>query len=220
MTAISRATLRSTIRSRGDYTNTRAFPDAYLNTEIQNAFDCFWRIVEESRQGWWDTSATAATIPMTSYLSLPADAKIVKAVDIIIGGEPEELRLVTIGHRNRYGATPDQPRGYRLSARGIELYPTPNAAYTLRVIYSPKPPALDEDTAREWYDGWSDFVIEKVLFALDERERKPLSDRMVALQAAEAVLRSSAGDRRQQEPEYLVLRECDPDDLWNDETRR
>lgn len=94
--------------------------------------------------------------------------------------------------------------------------PTPNAAYTIRVTYTPKPPQLTENEQREWYDGWEDFVIEKVLFELDSREGKPLTDRAMKLSAAEQTLRASASQRRQTEPEYLRLRESAGDTFDDD----
>ncbi len=216
MTAISRAQLRSTIRLRGDYTNVRRFPETYLNTEIQTAFNHFWRIVEEAKQGWWDTDGTVTTVVDQAYVALPTTAKIVKGVDRLDGGEYVEMPQVGIGDRNRYGSSTGKPVAHRLSARGIELHPTPNAAYTIRVMFTPKPPQLAESEQREWYEGWEDFVIEKVLLELDSRERKPLADRLIKLEAAEKALRSSTNARRQSEPEYLLLREYGDLDPYGD----
>lgn len=216
MSAISRATLRQTIRLRGDYTNTRRFPNDYINTEIQTAFGHFWRIVDEAHQGWWDTQDTVTTTASVAYVALPTNAKIVKAVDRLDGTEYEPMPQLGIGDRNRFGNGTGKPTGYRLSSRGIELMQTPDAAYTLRVMFSPKPPILTESETREWYDGWEDFVIEKVLFELDSREGKPLKDRLIKLDAAEKMLRASTSERREQEPEYLILREHVDTDPWGD----
>jgi hypothetical protein len=220
MSAISRATLRSTIRSRGDYTNVRRFPDTYLNTEIQTAFNRFWGIVDEAHQGWWDKDDTISTVNAQAYVALPTDAKAVKAIDRLDGSDYIEMPQVSLGERNRFGSTRSTPIAYRLSARGAELYPTPNGIYTLRVTYSPKPATLDEDTTREWYEGWEDFVIEKTLLELDSREQKPLQDRLIKLDAAEKALRAGTNARRQQEPEYLNIREYDDSDIYNDGFRR
>lgn len=217
MTALSRAEIRSTIRLRGDYTNVRRFPNDYLNTEIQTAFGHFWRIVDEAHQGWWDTEGTVTTTASQAYVALPTDAKIVKGVDRLDGSEYEPLTQIGIADRHRFDSSgTGKPLAYRLSARGIELYKTPNTAYTLRVFYTPKPPALTENERREWFDGWEDFVIEKVLLELDDREKKPLNDRMAKLEAAEKRLRESTHQRRQQEPEYLVLREFNDVDPYGD----
>jgi hypothetical protein len=216
MTAIARSTIRDTVRFRGDYTNARKFTTADLNKEIQSAFDKFWRIVADTHQGWWDKSDTVSTVAHQAYIAGPTDAWRIQAVDILIGTEYVPLLQVGLEARNRYGSTESQPLGYRLSARGIELYPTPNQVYTLRANYTPLPTTLDESTTREWYTGWEDYVIEQTLFQLDKRERKPLNDRLVTLKAVEDALRSGANERRSQEPEYLVLREYDDFDPYND----
>lgn len=216
MTAIARSTIRDTVRFRGDYTNVRKFTPADLNREIQRAFDKFWRIVADTHQGWWDTQGTVTTTINQAYVAAPTDSWRIQAVDILIGTEYVPLLQVGLEARNRYGSTASQPLGYRLSARGLELYPTPNLAYTLRVHYTPKPATLDESTLREWYTGWEDYIIEGVLFQLDKRERKPLGDRIETLKAVEAALRAGANEHRSQEPEYLVIREYDDFDPYND----
>lgn len=207
MTALSRSQMRSTIRLRGDYTNVRRFPDAYINTEIQTAFNHFWRIVDEAHQGWWDKEGTVSTVASQAYVALPTDMKVLKGVDRLDGTEYVEMRQVGLDQRNRYGTSTGKPIAFRMSARGLELLQIPDAVYTLRVLYSPKPVQLTENEQREWFDGWEDFVIEKVLLELDSREGKPLSDRLTKIEAAEKALRSSASQHRQSEPEYLVLRE-------------
>lgn len=216
MTAISRAKIRSTIRSRGDYTNVRRFSDTYLNDEIQTAYGHSCRIVDEAHQGWRDKDSTVTTTASTAYVALPTDAKIVKAIDRLDSGEYVEMPQVGLEHRNRFGATTGKPLAHRLSARGIELAPTPNGVYTLRVTYTPKPGALTENEQHEFYDGWEDFVIEKVLFELDSREGKSLTDRKLKLGLAEEALRASSHQRRQTEPEYLRLRESAGDTFDDD----
>lgn len=217
MTALSRAEIRSTIRIRGDYTNVRRFSHDYLNTEIQTAFDRFWAIVDEAHQGWWDTEGTVTTVSGQAYIALPSGAKVVKGVDRLDGGEYEPLAQIGLGDRHRFSRSgTGKPIAYRLSARGLELYKTPSQAYTLRVFYTPKPPALAENTQYEWFEGWQDFVIEKVLWELDSREGKPLGDRATKLEAAEKALRASTNARRQQEPEYLLLRELTDLDPYGD----
>jgi hypothetical protein len=220
MSAISRATIRQTIRDRGDYSNTKKFSPAYLNAEIQTAFNRFWGIVDEAHQGWWDTEDTIVTVAGAVYAALPTGAKAVKAIDRLDGTDYIPLNQVSLSERNRYGVTRGNPVAYRLSARGAELYPTPDAVYTLRVMYTPRPPTLDESTTREWYDGWEDYIIEKVLLELATRERMPIQDNLIKLEAAEKVLRASTNARRQQEPEYLDLRERGDDDLYTDWIRR
>jgi hypothetical protein len=208
------------IRDRGDYSNTRKFTDTYLNTEIQTAFNRFWGIVEEAHQGWWDTEGSISTVASTAYVALPTDAKVVKAIDRVEGSDHIPMDQVSLSERNRYGSSTGTPLAYRLSSRGAELYPTPNAIYSLRVMYTPKPATLDESTAREWYDGWEDFIIAKVMIELRTRDRTISQDDFAKLDMAEKALRASTSARRQQEPEYLALHEHDDTDLYTDWIRR
>jgi hypothetical protein len=214
--AISRATLRETIRFLGDFKNVRRFPSADINTEIQRKFDRFWAIVDEANEGWWDTDDTVSTVASTAYAALPATAKTVKGIDILDGSTYKEMAQIGVGHRNRYGSATGKPVAYRLSSRGIELYPTPNAVYTLRVTFTPKPDTLAESTAREWYEGWEEFVINGVILELKGREGMPLGDYAGKFEAAEKALRASSSRRRQQEPEYLNLREYNDIDPYGD----
>lgn len=216
MSAISRATLRQTIRNRGGYTNTRHFSNDYLNTELQNAFGKFYQLVAECNEGWWDTTGNVSTVVSQAYVAMPSDCWTVRAVDRLDGTDYVEMPQIGIGERNKFSSTSGRPVAYRLSARGAELYPTPNAAYTLRVTYTPKAPALEESAAREWYNGWEDFVIEETLLQLDKREQRPLGERMATLDRIIAAVKSGASQRRRQEPEYLNLREFGDLDPYGD----
>lgn len=205
-TAITRATILATIRFRGDCQNVRKFPSADLYKEMQTAFGQFYQLVEQCNEGWWDTQANVSTVASQAYIAAPADAWIVKAVDRMDGTTPVPLMKVGISQRNHFGTSTGKPVAYRMSARGLELYQTPGAIYTLRVTYAPLAPEIG-DTAREYYTGWEDYVIEKTLLELAQREGKPLDVHMKKLGAIEAMVKAGASNRDGQEPDYLVLRE-------------
>jgi hypothetical protein len=203
--------LRGVIRFRGDYQNVRKFPDADIDREIQSAFENFYQIVADTNQGWFDTTVAAVTVANQAFVTTPADAWRVLGLDLLDGADYVELWQVGLSDRNRFGTDTDQPVAYRLTARGADLYPTPNTTYTLRFVYTPRAPILLSAQQREWYNGWDDYVVEAVLLELDKREGKPLSDRMATLTQIEKAVRAGAGERRQQEPEYLPLREASDD---------
>lgn len=206
MAAITLDTLRATIRFRGDYQNVRKFPDANIDTEIQTSFAEFWQLIAEVHEGYWDTQANVSTVAAQAYAALPSDAWRVQAVDRADGTDWIQLDQVGFEHRNHYGSSNGRPLAYRLTARGLDLYPTPDAIYTLRVMYTPIAPAIGA-TAREWFNGWEDYVITSTLLKLDTRESKPLTDRLTVLDKIEKMIRGGATERRSQEPEYLNLRE-------------
>lgn len=207
--ALDLASIRAIVRFRGDYQNVQKFPNKDVDTEIQGAFGEFYEIVDDVHEGWWDTNAAGATVANQDYAALPADCWRVKGVDLLESGEYTELQQVSIHDRNRFGSTADQPVAYRLTARGADLYPAPNAVYTLRFVYTPKAPLLQEAAVREWFNGWHDYVVESTLLRLDKRERKPLGDRITALDMITKRIKSAVVNRKQQEPEYLPLREID-----------
>jgi hypothetical protein len=215
MAEVTLAEIRAAVRFRGDYQNTRKFSNADLNREIQKSFAEFYEIVADANEGWWDTSANVATVASQAYVALPTGAWRVQGVDRYDGGEWEAIRQVSRDARHRYSSSTDKPTAFRLTARGIELYPTPDTVYTLRVLYVPIAPSLSESQPREWYNAWDDYVIVSTLLKLDTREGKPLNDRITVLTAIEGRVRAGASNREQQEPDYLVIREGAPSrDTW------
>lgn len=208
MAEFTLAQLRAITRFRGDYQNVRKFPDASIDIELQKSFGKFWQLVAKTNQGWWDTQGTVTTTANIAFVAPPLTAWIIKGVDILDGDEYRELRQVSHADRNRFGTSTDEPAAFYTTARGIELLPPPNTVYTLRVIYTPRAPALAESQPREWYNGWEEYVIEDTLAVLDKREGNPrLADRLATIGEIEKSVREGAGERRQQEPEYLQLRE-------------
>lgn len=211
MASVTLSSVRSLVRLRGDYPLSRKFTDAYVDGEIQIAWTALHRLVESVRQGWFDKDGTAATVANQAYVGLPADCRIVKGVDILdSGSQYVELMQVGLSDRNRYSATTDQPAAYRLSERGIELYPTPNAIYTLRITYARKVTALS-GTPVTVDEEWQDYVIWSAILRIAPSEERPMNDYAAMVQQAENAIRNSAGERRQQEPEYIPLREYAPE---------
>lgn len=201
------AAIESMVRFRGDYQNVRKFPSSDVRREIQKSFGEFWELINSVHQGYFDTETTLSTVTSQRFIELPSDVWSVKGIDRLDGSDYRELRQVGVAERNRFGANTGTPCAYRLSSRGVELQPTPDAVYTLRIVYTPKAPSLLEAKSRDWFNGWDDYVIESTLMKLDRREGKPLVERERALAEIAGRIKAGASERRQQEPEYLVVRE-------------
>ena len=216
MAAITLATLRDTVRFRGDYSNVRKFADADVNREIQSAFAEFYELVAETYEGYWDTSENVTTTASTAYVALPATAWRTQAVDRLEGSEYVEMFQVGLSERNKFGSDTGKPLAYWLSARGINLLPTPDAVYTLRVSFTPIAPALAESQPREWFNSWENYVVNATLLRLDQREQRPLQERLAVLGLEKERIIAGASRRRAQEPEYLRLREFDDFDPFKD----
>lgn len=213
MSAIARSTLRDTIRKTGGYENVRKFTDAFLNTKIQSAFGKFWQLVAKHHKGYWDTDTTISTTAGTAFKALPTDCWTIRAIDMLDNGGKVARSLSAIGldSRNKFGEDNGEPCAYRRTSRGIDIYPTPNAVYSLKVYYTPLAPTLDESTTREWYNGWEDYVIECVLLELDKREGRPIGERLAEIERIEKQVETGVEISNAQEPEYLVLREYTDD---------
>lgn len=213
------AEIRNAVRFRGDYSNTRKFSDVDLNNEIQKSFAEFYELVDSVNEGWWDTQGTVTTTANVAYVALPTGTWRVHAVDRLDGTVYESMDQVGRSLRNAYDNSTGKPQAYRLTARGIDLLPTPDAVYTIRVLYTPTAPLLVESQPRDFLNSWDDFVIVSTLLKLDAREQRPLNDRLTVLAALEARIKAGASQRKQQEPEYLNLREGFGD-FWDDEVWR
>lgn len=207
MAAIDLATLRSRVRFRGDYQNVRKFPNADVNVVIQEAFGKWYQLVDDVHEGYWDTLAEISVGAGDAFAAPPADLWRLRGVDRLDGSDWIELRQVNISDRNRFGSTRGEPIAFRKTHRGLDLYPTPDAAYTLRVVYAPRAPALQESNPREWFNGWEAFVIEAALIELDRTQSKPVGDRLARLARLEVELREGASGARSSEPENIPLRD-------------
>lgn len=212
MTAVNLATVRGLVRFRGDYPRSPKFSDGNVNNEIQTSWSELHELIEDEDEGYWDKSDTVTTTASVAFVAPPSDAWRVKGVDILDGGEYRELQQVGVGDRNRFGQAANQPLAYRLTERGIDLFPTPNAVYTLRVTYARKVVALDETSTTEMYNDWHDYVVTSTLLKLDEREERSLTERQNRLDRITGRI-IKAIKRRRQEPQLLTLREVGPDDM-------
>lgn len=200
------ADIISIVRFRGDLRNTIRFPDANLTTEIQAAFAEGYAIVAKANEGFYDTSGTVSTAAATDFVAPPTGTWIVRAVDRLDGSEYVPVNRVGIKDRNRWGATPGKPEGHRLTARGIDLYPTPDAIYTLRVIYTPVAPTLDT-TQREFYNSWEEYTIFGALVRLYKNQNRDASEWTSEVTRLTAILTEGASERNSSGPEYLNLHE-------------
>lgn len=106
-----------------DYVNNRT---TWLNAGIRNI--C---LIEP----WWftRTDETQPTVSGTPYITLSAD--IVKITGVWIGAK--ELREFDMGSRPLLGTAEAEPTHYRKGdqTRRVELAPTPNGVYNVRVFY-------------------------------------------------------------------------------------
>jgi hypothetical protein len=197
--------LISEVRTRGDYLSSITFTDAWITTEIQAAWAELYELIAETHEGWWDTKTTLSTVANQDFVALPSDCWRVQGIDVLDSGVYRPLRQIGLTDRNRYTQTPGLPYAFRLSARGAELFPIPNSVYTLRIQYTPVVTTMD-NTGIQLY-GWEEYIIVSALLRLDQREERPLGERMAELERQKQRIIVAASKRRSAEPEYLPLRE-------------
>lgn len=200
------AQLITTVRNRGNLRNTVRFSDTVIGTEVQAAFAELYGLVVQHHRGFYDTEATVPTIAAQAYVALPTGTWSVRAVDLLDGTRYVPLAKVGIKDRNRYGSPAEraQPVAYRRTARGIDLFPVPNAIYTIRITYTPVAPTLDT-TARDYYNGWEEYVISGALIRLCGTQKTESSTWQKVIAATEARVIAEASESTTQGPEYLNL---------------
>lgn len=132
-----------TVRDRGDYRNPVKFTDEIITREIQASFAELYQLIAGVQEGYFDTYTTLTTRENVAFVALPSDHWRMRALDLIdANGCVYQLDQVGIDQRNRYGTISGRPVAYRLTERGIDLYPTPDSSYTLRLLYTPSAPSL------------------------------------------------------------------------------
>jgi hypothetical protein len=213
MAAITLATVRGRVQQLGNYENSARFTTAFLNDQINEALFELYELLSNVHEGYFDIETTLSTVASTVGVSLPADFWRLKGVDVRLSANDRwyPLRQISAAERNRYQwQTTGCPRAFRETAGGtrgqLTLYPTPDAVYTLRILYEPTRTALsgDSDSFEDW-NGWADYVVHGALLRCDIREQRPLGDRQAVLAAIKDRIAKGATERRSSEPEYLVV---------------
>lgn len=208
----------SIVRFRGDFRNTVRFPDASITPEIQAAWGELYELIADTNEGYWDTDTQIATTTSQSYVELPSDSWRIRGIDRLDGSDYIGLAQVGISDRNRFSSSTDRPCAYRLSARGAELYPTPNAEYTLRLTYTPVVPALGLEQF-SFFNDWQEFVVFGALVRLTLNEERDAGAWQQQFEIQRMRITRGASQRKAQEPEYLMLHDSG-DDFGRDERWR
>lgn len=212
------ADITTIVRFRGDFRNVQRFPTANVQSEIQAAWAELYELIADTQEGYWDTDLLVLTTVGTTFSALPNDTWRVRGVDRLDGTSYLQLRQVGIEDRNRFSTDTGEPVAYRLTSRGLDLYPTPNAVYTIRVTYTPIAPTLDEEIPFTYYNAWEEFVIYGALLRLALNEERDVSSWQQQLDYQRQRITRGASQRKAQEPEYIPIGggydEIDRDGWW------
>lgn len=113
-------------------------------------------IIEKSPVLPWflDATTTLTTVAGTKTITPPADFAMEIAEQplyyIPSSGEPQEVYKDSEEYLKKNLYTPGPPQGWIWRGSLIELYPTPDAAYTLELAYSKKDDVLSTDMENLW----------------------------------------------------------------------
>ena len=210
MPAFSLTALLARVRRKGNYPNTGNHPaspisDTFLTEELNGGIADYEKILDHRWEGYRDTTGTIATVASTATVALPATFKTLRGKPYIISaGRPCVLRRLTADMTHRFYGQNEQPVGYMLTGANMELFPTPNAIYTVNLRYTPTTTVLvsgsDSITVP---NGWERYFIELALLAADQQQMRSIQDRQAILARLEAEVVDAAGERNNAEPEYI-----------------
>lgn len=202
--------MRNAVREVGDYPLSQVMTDAFVTDSINKALAEFYDLVSGTFEGFYDKTATVATVAGTQTVNLPSDFYNLRAIDRQLDAENfSPLTRLVFRDTYSYGGR-GIPSGYMLhggTAPGVmRLWPIPDSVYTLRVTYEPlfAQLAADGDTF-DFRNGWEEYVIHAALLRLDAREERQLGDRMALIERAKQRILTSAEKRNSAEPDYLTL---------------
>jgi hypothetical protein len=203
------------VRELGDVPNSSVFTDAFLTKQLNKSVGRYCDILDATHEGYRDTTAAGVTVANTATVSLPSGFLRMKAVDILVDGKYRALRRMGVRETYGHDEQTDRPRGYIVRANLVELFPTPNAVYTLRFRYTPEASKLsDLADSIDIPNGWEAFVIYGALLTCGIREERPLGEWMAVTQQAEAAIKAAAENRNDAEPEYIPMPGEEQDVFW------
>ena len=101
----------------------------------------------------WRQEKRSTAVLDTQYSELPSD--FLEPIRLsITSNDTHRLELIGSGdllqRRENSKDTSGLPRFYALTGGAIEVYPTPDASYTLQMVYYSKPAALSGSNANNW----------------------------------------------------------------------
>jgi hypothetical protein len=207
MTAITLEAFRSRIRDVGDYNNEDVFPDSFLDEQINDAIGEYCDLLDDKNVGYRDTTTTLVTVAGTATVELPDDFHKARAVDLLYDGRYRKLARLTNEQTygfERYGNA--RPVGYMRVGGDLELFPTPDTVYTLRLRYVPEAAVLvEDDDAIDIPNRWERFVIYTVLAVLDEAEERDSAPRLRVVAMIKARIEAAATQPDTSGPTYLPM---------------
>lgn len=204
MTTFTAATLLDRVREEGDYENSDVFTDAVMLPWLSTAHGAYCSLLDREWDGYRDATQTVPTVIGTATVTPSAFLK-VRAVHLLYSGQYRALEQFEPSRQVLgYDETRGVPVGYLHVADTLELFPTPDAVYTIRIRYVPQATAITTtaDTISV-PNGWEDFHVAKVLLKCAAREERDTSEWRATVDRVTAEVQLAARNRNVAGPAYL-----------------
>jgi hypothetical protein len=130
----------------GRHTNT------LVNARINKSIHKWYRMIAECGADTYLKGSVVSTVALTGSIVLGEDFLFLRGLDVYDGSTPITMMPLSQEERNDLGAT-GFPRFYRAGpamaagagVRKIQLFPAPDAVYSIGVYFIPAPPTLVND---------------------------------------------------------------------------
>lgn len=110
-------------------------------------------IVRDRRARSWRAENRATTSATGRYSALPQDYVEMIRISVSTTQGWERLSLISqadMMQKREYGDVGGKPEFYAITAGELELFPTPDEAYTVEIVYHNRFPALVDDIDTNW----------------------------------------------------------------------
>jgi len=148
---MTRAELRTLMRSWLDDTNGGYFTDANCNTWLNLAQRRIQMDLLQAGQNWYETVAETTTVASQADYLFPSDFVVEHRIEIVMSGAgPTESRQmlspITTNQQTFVSIALGAPTNYFIKKDRFTVSPTPDKAYLLRLYYSPMVADLGSDS--------------------------------------------------------------------------
>ena len=150
---MNRGEIRTLVREHVNEATAGFWSDATLNTHINTANKKLNATIAALDEDFFTVSATFSTAATTKSYSLPSDFRFMRRLERYNASDPndivkiDEIRFprTEMGNEWPFGAN-GEPRRYVLRGNQIDLYPIPDAVYTLRIYYDQRQETFSDDS--------------------------------------------------------------------------
>jgi len=211
------AGLRARVLSLADLPSGGFVPNTQLDDFINDSYEALYEKLIAIHEPYFETTAALAIVGSTSEYALPADFFKLNGVDILISGSTQNefysVRRYGNAERNRFsGRLPSGLRDiealrYMLRGSNIVFTPSPNQAYTGRILYAPQVTVLVADAdllATGMISGWSRWIVVDAAIKCVIKGEQDIKDLAFERSVIEKSMMESAENRDANEPVHVV----------------